>query len=154
MKRVSSLSAVLLAAVATTLMSTGIAEEQALYTWVDADGTVHYSDTPDDPRARKLALGSRRTDLGRVKSELDSVDADREARAEAAAQAEKEAEESAREEAARAQRCRQAEARMRTLMVARRPFRVDENGQQLYLTDGQITEERSAAQQAINEHCN
>jgi hypothetical protein len=129
------------------------ADEQALYTWVDADGTVHYSDTPDDPQARRLGLGSRRTDLARVKSELDRRAAEREARDREAGDAEADAAQSAREAAERDRRCERAQARLRTLQVARRPFRVDENGQQLYLTEDQISEERRAAQQAVSEHC-
>lgn len=153
MTRLSGLSAALLAVTLTLPIDAGRAEEQALYTWVDSDGTVHYSDKPDDPRARRLEIGTRRTDLARVKSELDAREAQRREREQQQLSSAEASEQEAREQAERRRRCERAEARLRTLSVARRPFRVDENGQQLYLTEGQIAEERAAAEQAVREYC-
>jgi ribosomal protein S14 len=145
-----------LAGAAATMLLTGAQaqeDEKALYTWVDDTGVVHYSDTPDDPRARRLAIGTRRTDLARVQDERQQVVLEREARAEASIEAAEREAQAAREAAEQERRCARARARLRTLSVSRRPFRVDENGQQLFLTEGQLDEERLDAEQAVSDNC-
>ncbi|MEO0423094.1 MAG: DUF4124 domain-containing protein [Pseudomonadota bacterium] len=141
------------AALLTVLASAGIAEEQTLFTWVDADGTVHYSDKPEHPGAKEMEMASRRTDEARVANEVATREAQQTARQQAAAEAQQASAEQAREQEQRRYRCDQARSRLRTLSVARRPFRVDENGQQIYLNDGQIAAEQAQAQAAVDQWC-
>lgn len=137
------------------LLATALdADEQTLYTWVDASGTVHYSDKPEDPGARAVGLTSRRTDPARVANEQAARQTRREERDQAMADAAAAAAEEEQEARERARNCERAQARLRMLSVARRPFRVDENGQQIYLTAGQIVEEQTQAQAQVNEWCN
>ncbi len=145
---------VALVALLALLAGASLAEEQTLFTWVDADGTVHYSDKPEDPGAKPVAIASRRTDQVRVENEVATRQAQRAAREQAAVEAEEASAQQAREREQQRYRCDQARARLRTLSVARRPFRVDENGQQVYLNDGQIASEQAQAQAAVDQWCN
>lgn len=128
--------------------------EQTLYTWVDADGTVHFSDKPEHPGARPVDVASRRTDPMRVASERAAREAREKTRERALAEAAETEAEERREAERRRERCERAQARLRTLTVARRPFRVDENGQQLYLEEAQIEAEKAQARAQVAEWCN
>ena len=49
------------------VLAAGVGAE--IYTWVDAQGNVYYSDKPEDARASRVAIESRRTDPERVAAE-------------------------------------------------------------------------------------
>lgn len=132
--------------------------DSTLYKWVDSQGNVHYSDKPRSPGAEALGIRSARTDPDRIQA-MKAAEA--EAEQTAAEQADAEQAEGAEQAALdarnaeiRAGNCEKARKLLAQLETARRPHRIDENGEHQYLSAEQIDQERIEAQAAIDEFCN
>ncbi|MCG8369626.1 MAG: DUF4124 domain-containing protein [Proteobacteria bacterium] len=143
-------------ALAALTVSAGTAASE-IYKWIDEDGNVHYEDRPSGASSvERLDIPSRRTDDGSVRQRIDAFRETRAARAEAssaAAAAQKAAEENAAAEAERRQACERARARLESYLQARRLYRMDDNGERIYLDDAQRQAARTRAEEAIAEHC-
>jgi hypothetical protein len=128
-----------------------------IYTWTDADGTVHYGDKPGTTQATKLDIESRATDKVAVAERYSRRQAARteqnEERAEQRASAEEQAAEAEAEREARQAQCEKARERLGRFVNARRLYRVDENGERQYLDDAEIDQARARAEEAVTRHC-
>jgi len=150
-KRIALLSAVM----AVTLASGAMANE--IYKWTDDEGVVHYGDRPTGASTEeRLNASYRRTDNAavqqRVQARIDATAARKEARSTAAA-AEQDAAENAAVAAERAQQCERARARLETYVQSPRVYRVDDNGERVYLDDAQRQSARQKAEEQIAELC-
>ena len=149
-----------LLAVALTLALTaaGTAMAGQVYKWTDEEGNVHFSDTPVDKDAERVAIQSRRTNSERVQASVQ-------ARADAAA---KVAEEEAAAEAAnpgptaeelqaraeeRAQKCNTYRERLTRFVQSRRIYREDENGERVYLSEDEMQEAREEVENLVQKYC-
>ncbi len=129
-----------------------------IYRWVDAEGNVHYGDRPSGEATEQLLqLSYARTDGSaveeRVQERLDAQSARTEAQAEqekAEQEAAKEAEIAAEQQKA----CETARARLETYRNSRRLYKVDENGERVYLDEEQIQAASRKIQEQIAEFCN
>ena len=147
--------ALLCAAMAMTVASGAAANE--IYKWTDENGTVHYGDRPSGATTEeRLAMTYRRTDSAavqqRVQARVEATTARREARS-AAAEAEEEAAEKEAIAAERAEQCDMARARLESFVQSRRLYRMDENGERVYLDDAQRENAQQKAEQQISEYC-
>ncbi len=128
-----------------------------VYTWRDADGTVHYGDKPGTDDARKLDIDSRPTDKAAVAERYSRRQAARtefnEERAEQRTSAEQQAAEAAAEKAERQAQCEKARDRLGRFVNSRRLYRLDENGERRYLDDEEIGQARARAEEAVTRHC-
>jgi len=151
-------SGLLLAGMAGAFAVAAVAQESAVYKWVDAQGVPHYSDQPPaDVSATEMAIRFRRTDRGMIqaraqeKAELDAAAAVREgqeADADAAAEAERQ-----RLLAERANNCKLSRDRVAKYNTAMRLYRPGPNGERIYLTDEELDAERADANRAVDQWC-
>lgn len=147
--------ALLCAVTAMTVAGGAMANE--IYKWTDENGTVHYGDRPSGAATEeRLAMTFTRTDNAavqqRVQARVEATAARQEARS-AAAQAQVEAAEKEAEAAERAERCDKARARLEQFLQSQRLYRMDENGERVYLDDAQRETARQKAEEQITEYC-
>lgn len=151
-------SGLLLLGVACAFAGVAVAQESAVYKWVDAQGVPHYSDQPPvDVSATELPIRFRRTDRGiiqaraQTKAELDAAAAVREgqeADADAAAEADRQ-----RLLAERASNCKISRDRVAKYNTAMRLYRPGPNGERVYLTNEELDAERADANRAVDQWC-
>lgn len=144
-------------ATAALCLMTSCAFAGDIYKWTDENGNVHYEDRP--------IAGSQRVDIASQPSNPDAI---RERRSKLqAAPAEAPVDEAApaaetppltraeraRQRQERAEQCADARERLQRHAVARRMYRVDENGERVYLDDAEIEAARDRAEQKVAEYC-
>jgi len=138
------LSLSLLALPCTGLLADGI------YKWVDEQGTVHYSDKKPHSQAQSLTIRS----TGQIATppdphaQLSEVQRQKEIEQIAQTQAAEVAEEQKQRQTA----CESARQGLETLKNHAR-VRIEENGNQRYLTPEEIVDARAKFQQAVTDHC-
>jgi len=147
--------ALLCAVTAMTVAGGAMANE--IYKWTDENGTVHYGDRPIGAATEeRLAMTYTRTDSAavqqRVQARVEATAAREEARSAAARSQEKAAANEA-EAAERAERCDKARARLEQYLQSQRLYRMDENGERVYLDDAQRETARQKAEEQITEYC-
>ena len=143
---------------AVLLLASAVAQEAAVYRWVDSAGVVHYSDQPAADRSvEELPLRYRKTDRGAVqarlkaKSELDAAANLREMQqAEEASAADADREKVLAE---RADACKAARERMAKYTTAHRLYRPGADGERQYLSDEELDVERANAARAVERDC-
>lgn len=129
------------------------AAAETMYRWVDAEGTVHYSQTPPE------SGDYRRVESPRLQSHAaPAVEAiDRFTDRAEAARAQRRAAQAEQEtlETLRLQRCQAARDRLAFLdeKTAHRLLRVAEDGNPVRYTEEMFQEERARAQAMIDEYC-
>lgn len=130
-----------------------------IYKWTDEDGNVHYGDRPVGAvagSAETIALASRRTNPEAVQARVEEREERQEARSEARAAAE-EAEALAAEERKaaeeQAKQCSQYRARQETYATSRRLYKLDDNGERVFLDEGEIQKARNDLQKRIQDVC-
>jgi len=108
--------------------------------------------------SRKLDIETRQTDRATVARRYEQRQTTRTesnaAMAERRAEAGQQAADAAAEREQKAARCEEARQRLASYVNSRRLYRLDENGERQYLDDAEITEARTKAEEAVNEHCN
>lgn len=140
-------------------MSAGIASANEIYKWTDADGNVIYGDRPQEDSVgtiERVAIASRRTDNASVSAAVDARrerDAARGDARDARLTAEREAAEERAEAEQLAQRCSEYRTRLEKMLVSRRLYRLNDEGQREFLDEAGIQEARSALQERIQEMC-
>lgn len=140
-----------------TLLATAPVLASDIYKWTDAEGNVHYGDTPVDVQAERLAIASKRTDPASVQAMVQARSEARAAEAEAqaaAAEAGPSDEELQAEAAERAQKCSILRERLQKFINSRRLYREDEAGERTYLDDTQILAARERVEKQISDNCN
>ena len=127
--------------------------------WVDADGKVHYSDTPPP----EVAAKSVRTFAGKDQTEAPASYtpkslAEREAEMKKAKQAKEDAAKSKAEEDARAdakkRNCEGARQNAKSLEEGGRIYTYDEKGERSYMDDAARAQRLEEARKAISANCN
>jgi Domain of unknown function (DUF4124) len=147
MRRYSTVTAfVLLAGLAT-----GVHAEN-IWKWVDAQGVPHYSDRPVPGAVLIKSVDADTVDSSAAANDQQSSDTSRQITAELNQQ------EAARtvqkdESAERAKLCTEAKARYAKMIVARRIYTVDSQGQRHYLSDDQAQKDRVQAQLDVQKYC-
>lgn len=165
---------ILLAVFALTAVS-GLSQAE-IYKWKDKDGKVRYSDTPPPSNVKQEAIAGKKkpveptgkTPLAPVDNaaavpivaaptnneavpNAEDVAAEqrrRNAEVEKANKQEKEA-----EAKRRAENCNAARANMETYTQGGRVYKMNENGERVYLDESGFKAGREKAQQEINENC-
>ncbi len=140
-------------------MCASVASANEIYKWTDADGNVIYGDRPQEDSVgsvERVAIASRRTDAASVSAAVDARrerDTARNDARSARESAERDAAEARAEAEQLAQRCGEYRARLEKMLVSRRLYRLNEEGQREFLDDAGIQEARSALQERIQEMC-
>lgn len=127
--------------------------------WVDAEGKVHYSDSP--PPSAKTQSVTNFSGKGQAEAPVTYSTksyAEREAelkksRQEKESAAAKKAQEAATTEAKK-QNCASARENVRTLEESGRIVTYDANGERVYLDDAAREQRLNAARAAVGTHCN
>jgi len=129
-----------------------------VYTWRDASGKVHYSDTPPpDVDAKKMRAGAQADKspasgaAGRSLAEQDMEFRKRQDEAEKA-RAKKEQESSAAEDSKR--NCADAKKQLNALESGQRMSRLNEAGESIPLDDDMRAQEIDKARKAVQSWCN
>jgi hypothetical protein len=140
------------------LGATAVADEFAVYKWVDKDGVPQYTDRPpSNADVSFTGIRSQRTDpdavMARAEQQAQS-NADRaEGRQEASQTAAQSAADRRRTREERQAECEKARERAETYNTARRLYRPLEGGGRQYLTDEELTEARATANADVSSLC-
>lgn len=128
-----------------------------VYTWVNDEGQVHYSDKPDELPAQIVSIESRPTDLARMSEQAQddqylsqARDLREEQQAEDATEEDKLRKETLAERAAA---CDKARQRNESYSSSHRLYRPTAEGGREYLTNEEIDEARAEAAAAVTEWC-
>lgn len=131
--------------------------------WVDANGKVHYSDSPPPPNVKAQTLrtptetAAPASDAAASAPAAPKTIAEREAELKKAQQAKKEAAEAAAKEQekkeAEREYCESAQQSLRTLQDGTRMVELDAKGERSYLTDEQRRQRIEKIQQDIQKSC-
>lgn len=123
-----------------------------IYKYTDENGTVHYVDRPTNaPSEERVLIASKKNTAAPRRQDADSADwRERRAERQAAADAKTKAKEDDQE---RARLCLQQRERLEEYKVASRLYRMDEQGERVYLSEEEIEEARRQVQNQIQEHC-
>jgi len=130
-----------------------------IYKWTDEDGNVHYGDRPVGAAAataETIAVTSRPTNSQAVQARVDSRQERQSAQnEERTAREQAEAEEAEARKAAEdtAKVCAQYRSRLETYVTSRRLYKLDDQGERVYLDESAIQAARSELQQRIQENC-
>jgi len=139
-----------------TAIAAGASE---IYKWTDAEGNVHYGDRPAGEYANsteRLFIVSRPTDPGQVQAMIDARHERQAAATEAhekRAEEEKSYSQKKAEAADRAKQCESARASLQKYVQSRRLYRLDDNGERVYLDEQQTQEARDRMQAQVEEYC-
>lgn len=131
------------------------AHADSVYRWVDAQGHVHYSQTPppnDATRARVMDVEPPPPDLTSLRQQqnlVKTVDAADAAQQKAAAQTRQEAQKKARQQ----QACAAARKQLQGYMEAHRVITHPKNGTTTYYTGDNLVKFREQARQQVNKVC-
>lgn len=136
----------------------GIALANDIYKWTDADGNVHYGDRPSgDASEERVAISSRPTDPGKVRTQLQARRTEIAATKEEKAAQDKAAGESEQEQKAlakeRAEKCETYKARLQKFVTSRRLYRQDESGERVYLDEAEMRAARERVENQVQEYC-
>lgn len=140
-----------------SLMICAVAQAD-VYRWLDANGVVHYTDTPPDGVESVLVpVDSRGTDQQAVASQrkatIEREQAQMLINREAKAEAQDEQAAQAEYQAAMEKACAEAQARLFSYEHSRRLYRELPNGEREYYTDEEITQAREDADKAVEKFC-
>lgn len=125
-----------------------------VFTWTDAQGNVHFSDRPEDPRAAQVDVKSSPTDHARLarqkQASLDLKQRNRVAATERDAEAEKQATNDERI----AENCRRAEKALESIVNAQRLYVPEPNGERRFLNEEEKQARIAKARADVDEWCN
>jgi len=142
----------------TTLSAIAMAEEVAVYRWVDKDGVQHFTDRPPSGTpAERTGIRSQRTDRAalqaRVERQSESISEAQKRRSDSADERDELAEERAETRKQRAENCEKAKQRLETYATARRLYRPMPGGEREYLSSEEMDTARASAQQEVDDWC-
>lgn len=138
---------------------TTAAQEFSVYKWVDEDGVPHYTDRPPNAaEVQATGIRSRRTNpnavMARVEQQNKSYAELNKSGEEDEQQATDAAAERRQTQQERKQNCQKARERAETYDTAHRLYRPLPDGGREYLTADELTEARTAANEAVDTWCN
>ena len=143
----------LLTASAIVLLMTLPVHANDIYKYVDEDGTVHYVDRPTGAATEERVAFVGRSGT-RPSSRSDDSGPDWRERRESRQEAQKAAEEEASQQAEREKLCQESRDRLQQYNEARRLYRMEEQGERVYLDEEQVNEAREKIAELIKENCN
>lgn len=139
---------------------TSLCGHAALNKWVDADGKVHYSDTPPTGVATQKLKSSAPPDSAGQVNEVAApkTTAEREAEWKKSQQAKEEAEKKSAKEkevaAVKKQNCTNARSNLKALENSPLLVTYDEKGERTFLDESARKREIDNASKAVSTHCN
>ena len=127
-----------------------------IYKWTDAEGNVHYGDVPVDAQSERLAIKSKPTNSSRVQATTQArLDASAKQREEAAKLPAGPTPEELRAEAEqRAEQCTSSKTQLQKFLTSRRIYRMDDNGERVYMDEAEMQATREQAENRVEEYCN
>lgn len=136
----------------------GVASASDIYKHVDDDGNVSYGDRPTGaPAEQRVNIVSRATSPAAVQASVDQTleleERSEQRRDEREARKAKE-EEKAREAADRASKCSDYRQKLNRYSESRRLYRVDANGERVFLDDSEREKETQHMRGLVDEFCN
>lgn len=157
----------LLSLIILSLLS-GVAFAAGVYKWVDADGTVHYTDQPPPGATKEQILSNTGVQPGgSADSGADNAapkstgpktyfEKDAEFRKRQVEAAEKQAKEekALAEDKERKQNCERARSSLEALQSGQRIAKYDGKGDRAYLDDNERVQEIASTQKAVDSWCN
>jgi hypothetical protein len=146
MKRALSL---LIAVVAASTVSAQV------YTWRDASGKVHYSDTPPPGVDAKQVRGGvpSGADGGAQRRSLNEQEQDFRKRRTESAEKQAKSEKELAEAEARRQDCERARAQLQALESGQRVTRFNDKGEAVFLDDAERAQEIERVRKAVGQQC-
>lgn len=129
------------------LLAPALAGAQA-YRWVDADGRVHYSQTP--PAQGQYGQVAPPPPSPGSSPHLKAL----EAAGQDPSERVQEQQQAAKAERQQQQRCDQARRQNAWMQGSGRYYSADQNGDRSYMSPQQIEQRRAEAKAAVQEHCN
>jgi hypothetical protein len=123
-----------------------------VYRTVDAQGNVVYSDRPDDASSVRVAIRTTASGAPAAAPQRDSAAA----QTSVAVPDEATIEQAEREQLAedRAANCAAARQRNETYSTSHRLYRVDADGERVYLSDAELSQARVDAETEVSRWCN
>ncbi len=132
----------------------GAAVAGDIFKWTDEDGNVHFGDVPVSAESEKVAIQSQPTNPARVQANVQSrADAAAKAAEAEAAPAGPSPEELQAQADARAEKCSKYRAQLQSFVTSRRLYRHDENGERVYLDEGETQAARERAENQVQDNC-
>ena len=138
-----------------------------VYKWVDADGTVHYSDQPPQGDVKEQSLGIKSgtsgteapgTEKAAAKSAAPKTYIEQDAefrKRQVEAEAKRAKEEKVLAEAKEArQNCEHARSSLQSLQSGQRVVKYNEKGERVYIEDNEREREIANAQKGVDSWCN
>ncbi|MGH8397279.1 MAG: DUF4124 domain-containing protein [Gammaproteobacteria bacterium] len=131
------------------------AQAQQVYRWVDAQGNIHYSQTPPPDAGTKAKLVNVEppppdpTGIQQQKKLIKSVDAADAAQQKSAAEAQQETQKKAQQQ----QACTAARAQLQQYMEAHRVITNGDSTKPTYYTGEDLVKFRQQAQEQVNKVC-
>lgn len=129
--------------------------------WVDEQGKVHYSDNPPKHNAKVQELKFRDSISTQPPAEdgfeprsTEDMEAELKRGKEARAAKEKKEEQVRAQAEAKQINCANARANLGALQQGGRVFKIDANGERVYMDDAQRQQQIEAAQARVSEMCN
>lgn len=128
--------------------------------WVDDKGEVHYSEQAPKNATRVEQLqfkdtgGTPPADNLYGRKSTKEMEGDFQRGKAARDKAAKKEEQSRANTEARQANCINARTNLTTMQQSRRIFKMDENGERVYMDDNQRQQQLDAAQQAVSQNCN
>jgi alanyl-tRNA synthetase len=139
------------------LVTASVPASADIYRRVDEKGRVHYSDRPMPGAVRVKAVTSQPTDPEAVAARTEAEQQQRQA-ADAAAKKDQTTANAAKavnQDMAKvaSERCKKAKEDYRVAIESQRLYRIDKNGEHVYLTSAEIDEARINARKVLDEAC-
>ena len=144
-------------AVVSALAAATAASASEIYRTTDEDGNVYYTDKPAGERSERLDIESKATREEDAEAELQAVLDRRNAAEEKKVEQAKEREnrdEMLAEQKEREEACSMYRERLTRYLQAGRMYKLQENGERVYLEPEQIEKTRADTEQKIKEYCN
>jgi len=124
-----------------------------IFKWVDDTGKVHYGDAPPPEQEVETIRPPPPPSDAAVMQSRNRLEGMRERAAEWDKEREQEKQAAAREVAMRKQLCSQAQGQLRSLQFRGLLFRLDEQGNRIYLEDDERALMLERARKAVRENC-
>ncbi len=131
-------------------LATSAALADDIYKYTDENGTVHYVDRPTGaPSEQRVTVATSQSTRARPANDGPDWRERREARKTAS----EEAQTARAEEQEREELCQEYRERLDQYRDARRLYRMDEQGERVYLNEEEIEETRRVVRERIEENC-
>ena len=123
-----------------------------VYRWTDAQGVIHYSDSPP-PHAQQTKIESSRTDPAAVAAREKALNKTLQTYDKQQQKADDAAEKAAAKQKIAKANCARAKARSHMLESVNHVQTVDQNGKTTWLSGDKLVQYRHDAQQKISQYC-